>query len=178
LRPIHFAQPRREIVSTSKALKSAALISITAVATSILIQACGGGAVAQTASDADAIEGVWDSTITIKDCTTAAVLKTFKGAGMFHRGGTLSADNSMPPPTRGAAMGVWKRGTGSNYTANMWFMRFNADGTLAGTQKVQRTLALAADSNSLTGTLALQIIDTSGAVLQQGCGSETAVRVY
>ena len=165
-------------MSTSKSLKSAALIAITAATTSILIQACGGGAIAQTISDADVIEGVWDSTITIKDCTTNAATKTFKGAGMFHRGGTLSADNSMPPPSRGAAMGVWKRGTGSNYMANMWFMRFNADGTLAGTQKVQRALVLGADSNSLTGTLNLQIIDATGAVVQQGCGSETAVRVY
>ena len=165
-------------MSTSKALKSVALIAITAAATSILIQACGGGAVAQTASDADVIEGVWDSTITIKDCTSNAVMTTFKGAGTFHRGGTLSADNSMPPPSRGAAMGIWKRATGSNYTANLWFMRFNADGTLAGTQKVQRTLALGADSNSLTGTLTLQIINPAGTVVQQGCGSETAVRVY
>jgi hypothetical protein len=118
------------------------------------------------------------ATITIKDCTTDAVMKTFKGAGMFHRGGTLSADNSMPPPSRGAAMGIWKRGTGTNYTANMWFMRFNADGTLPGTQKVQRDLTLSADSNSLTGTLTLQIIDAAGAVVRQGCGTETAVRVY
>jgi hypothetical protein len=166
------------MMSTFKALKSAALVAVTAAASSILIQACGGGAIAQTVSDADAIEGVWDSTITIKDCTTSAVMTTFKGAGMFHRGGTLSADNSMPPPSRGAAMGTWKRGTGSNYTANLWFMRFNADGTLAGTQKVQRTLAVGADNNSLTGTLTLQIINAAGAVVQQGCGSETAVRVY
>lgn len=165
-------------MSTSKALKSVALIAITAAATSILIQACGDGAVAQTANDADVIEGVWDSTITIMNCTTNAVITTFKGGCTFHRGGTLSADNSMPPPSRGAAMGIWKRGTGSNYTANLWFMRFNPDGTLAGTQKVQRALALGADNNSLTGTLTLQIINAAGTVVQQGCGSETAVRVY
>jgi hypothetical protein len=37
---------------------------------------------------------------------------------------------------------------------------------------------LGADSNSLTGTLTLQIINPAGTVVQQGCGSETAVRVY
>jgi hypothetical protein len=165
-------------MTTSKALKSVALIAVTAAATSLLIQACGGGAVAQTATDADAIEGTWDSTITIKDCTSGAVLTTFKGAGVFHRGGTVSADNSMPPPTRGAAFGAWRHGAANNYTANLWFMRFNADGSLAGTQKVQRTLALGTDNNSLSGTLTLQIINTDGTILKQGCGSETAVRVY
>lgn len=165
-------------MSTSNALKSSALIAVTAAATSLLIQACGGGAVAQTATDTDVIEGAWDSTITIKDCTSGAVMNTFKGAGLFHRGGTISADNSMPPPSRGAAFGVWKRGATNNYTANLWFMRFNADGSLAGTQKVQRSLSLGTDNNSLTGTLTLQIINTAGIVVQQGCGSETAVRVY
>jgi hypothetical protein len=165
-------------MSTYGASKSAALITITAAATSILILAYGGGAVAQIASDADVIEGAWNSTITIKDCTSGAVLTSFKGAGLFHRGGTLSADNSNPPPSRGAAFGIWKHGAGANYTANLWFMRFNADGTLAGTQKVFRSLTLGADGNSLTGTLTLQIINPVGAVVQQGCGSETAVRVY
>jgi hypothetical protein len=151
---------------------------VTAAAVTLMVQACGGGAVAQSASDADVIEGVWDSTITIKDCTSGATLNTFKGAGMFHRGGTHSADNSAPPPTRGAAFGVWKRGTGSAYTANIAFMRFNADGTLAGSQKVQRSFTLAADNNNLEGTLTVQIINTAGTVVQQGCGSETGVRVY
>jgi hypothetical protein len=162
----------------SNALKSVALVAVTAAAVTLLVQACGGGAVAQTASDADVIEGVWDSTVTIKDCTTGATLNTFKGASLFHRGGTLSSDNSNPPPTRGAAFGVWKHGTGSTYTASLWFMRFNADGSLAGTQKVQRALAVAADNASLSGTLTLQIINPAGAVVQQGCGSETALRVY
>ncbi|MEO8922416.1 MAG: hypothetical protein ABI330_06245 [Caldimonas sp.] len=59
----------------------------------------------------------------------------------------------------------------------MWFYRFNADGTVAGTQKVERTLSLSTDRNTLTGPLTLQIIDPSGALIQQGCGSEVSARV-
>ena len=66
-------------MSTSTSLKSLALITLTATATTLLIQACGGGAVAQTASDADVIEGVWESVITVKDCTSSAVFTTFRG---------------------------------------------------------------------------------------------------
>lgn len=162
---------------SSPALKSVTLMAITAAATSLLIQACGGGAVAQSASDADAIEGAWDSSVTIKDCTSGAVLNSFKGASLFHRGGTLSGDNSMPPPTRGAAFGVWTHVTGSTYGANLWFTRFNADGTVAGTQKVQRSFTLAADGNGFSGTLTLQVLNPAGAVVAQGCGVEAATRV-
>ena len=163
-------------MTTSTSLTSVALIAITAAASSLLMQACGGGAMAQAASDADPIEGVWESTITVKDCVSSAVLATFKGIAVMHRGGTLSADNSQSIVTRGAAFGTWKRGTGNAYTANMVFMRFNPDTTLAGMQMVRRSFTLSVDGNSLTGTNAAQLIDTAGVVFRQACTSEVGTR--
>jgi hypothetical protein len=158
-------------------LKTTALVSVTAAATTLLIQACGGGAIAQSASDADSIEGLWDFTITRTDCTTGAALGTQKAMSLFHRGGTFSNDNSTPPATHGVALGGWSRGTGSNYTVKMVFMRFNADGTLAGTQKVERAMAMSADGSAITSAIAVRTLDTAGTVIQQGCGTETGVRM-
>ena len=84
-------------------LQSAALVTVAAAATTLLIQACGGNAEAQTAPDASPIEGVWESSITIKDCSSGAAVRTFKGESLFHRGGSLSADNSLPVPSRSSA---------------------------------------------------------------------------
>jgi len=162
-------------MTSTTSLKTVALIAVTAAASSLLMQACGGDALAQ-ASDADPVEGVWESALTVKDCTSGAVLATFKGQAVLHRGGTMSADNSQPTVTRGAAYGTWKRGTGNAYTSTLVFMRFNPDTTLAGTQKVVRSFTLAADGNSLTGTNTAQIINTAGVVVQQACVSETSVR--
>ena len=159
-------------------LKTVSLVALTAATTSLLIQACGGGAIAQTAAEADPIEGVWESSVTIKDCSTSAVLRTFKGVGLFHRGGSLTADNSLPRAAQGIALGNWRNNGGSSYTANFRFLRFNPDSSLAGSQKVQRSMTLAADGNNLTGTLTGQVIDLSGVVLQPICGSETAIRIY
>ena len=161
-----------------KSLKTYALVAASAAATTLLIQACGGGAVAQTTADADAIEGVWESSVTIKDCTSGAVLRTFKGVGLFHRGGSLTADNSLPRATQGIALGDWKRNAGQEYTANARFLRFNADGSLAGSQKLQRMLTLAADGNNFAGTIAAQVLDADGVLVQALCGSETAIRIY
>jgi hypothetical protein len=161
------------------ALKSVALITLTAAATIFLIQACGGSAEAQTASDvANAIEGVWEATVTIKDCTSGAVLRTFKGETVFHRGGTLNSDNSLPVPSRGAAFGVWKQDSTGNYTVKFRFLRFNPDGTLAGSQKVVRTIALSADGNSMTSTIAGQVLDTADVVVAPICGAEAGTRQY
>ncbi len=127
--------------------------------------------------EVDAVEGAWASSVTLKDCASGATITQFNGFSLFHRGGTLSADNSTPVPTRGAAMGIWRRGTTGAYSANMVFMRFNADGSVAGTQKVERTLTLAPDGNNLSGTLKVNGYAVNGDLLAQTCGSETAVRV-
>ena len=75
-------------MTSSNSLKTVALMTVTAAATSLLLQACGGGdALAQSASDADPVEGVWESTLTVKDCTSGAVLATFKGQSVLHRVG-------------------------------------------------------------------------------------------
>jgi hypothetical protein len=160
----------------NRSLKTMALVSVTAAATSLLIQACG-GAQAGSAPAPDQIQGTWSSEVTIKDCASGAILKQFGGTSLFHYGGTLSADNTMPVPSRGAAFGVWQAGSGGEYTADIWFYRFNADGTVAGTQKVERTLTLSADGNTLSGPLTLQVLDSSGAIVQQGCGTEVSKRV-
>jgi hypothetical protein len=160
-------------------LKTYTLVAMSAAATTLALQACGGDANAQSAAtDANPIEGAWESTVTIKDCTSGAVLTTFTGESLFHRGGTLTADNSTPVQTRGLGMGTWAQtGTGA-YTAQFHFLRFNIDGSLAGSQKVVRTITMAADAQSLTSTIAAQQLDVNGALLQPICGSETGTRVY
>lgn len=158
-------------------LKSIALMSATVAATTLLIQACGGGAVAQSI-DADAIEGIFESTVTNKDCPSGAVLgPPFKALFVFHRGGTVEIDTSSARSTRGNIYGLWKRGTGTAYTANVVHQRFNADGTYAGLNKIQRTMTLSADGTAFTSTLAVQVLDTTGAIVSQFCPTETGVRM-
>jgi hypothetical protein len=166
-------------MNQATSLKTVALVTLTAAATTFLIQACGGGAAAQaTAPDSNVIEGAWESTVTNKDCSSGAVLRTFTGESLFHRGGTLTADNSMSVPTRGLGIGVWTQDAANAYTARFHFLRFNADGTVAGSQDVVRTIALAVDGKSLTSTLAAQVLDPAGTVVQAICGSEVGKRLY
>lgn len=167
-------------MNTLLSTRNCALTLIPGLAAALLIQACGGGsdAMAQSASDADAIEGAWQSAVTIRDCTSGAVLRSFTGFTVLHRGGTASATNNLPPASNGPAYGSWKRGSApSNYTTTLRFFRFNPDGSFAGAQNLTRTLTLAADGRSLSGTLSSQVVDPAEVVLQTGCGTETATRV-
>ena len=160
-------------------LKSAALFFATTAATALIIQACGGqvNAVAQsTGETSDPLEGTWQASVTIRDCTTGAVLANFKGLTAFHRGGTTTADNNQPSATHGAALGTWKRNANTSYTASYRFFRYNPDGTPAGSQRLTRNITLGIDGNSLTGTISAQVLDNADTVLTSICGSESTVR--
>jgi hypothetical protein len=156
-----------------------ALAVVPAFLTTLLIQACGGSsdAIAQAAS-ADPIEGVWESAVTIRDCATGNAIRTFKGLGVLHRGGTATATNNQPTAVNGPALGTWTRtGTSPSYTLAFRFYRYNPDGTYAGAQRLVRTVTLAASGSAFTGTIAAQVLDPTDAVLQEVCGTETATRV-
>ena len=166
-------------MNTLKSLPTVALVTMTAVATSLLVQACGGGsAVAQTTENADAMEGVWESAVVLKDCGSGAVIDTLKVATIVHHGGGLTSDDSSPPTSRGAAFGQWRHGAGDTYTFKLRFMRFDTDGSLTGALSAQRNLTLGANGDSLSGTLAAQVLAVDGSVLQAICGTETGARVY
>lgn len=186
----------KKILLTTRHCAFALIPTLTAA---LLIQACGGGgdAVAQMAygaaagedarssaqgryhrHDADALEGAWQSTVSVRNCASGAELRSFNGLSLFHRGGTASATNNQPPGATSPAYGTWKRGSAdSSYTVALRLFRFNADGSFAGAQNLTRTFTLAADGKSLAGTLAVQVLDPMENILQTTCGVETATRV-
>jgi methionine-rich copper-binding protein CopC len=161
--------------------KSATLLTLASMATAVVIQACGhddGQAVAQTApvpAAPDPIEGTFQSEVTIKDCTTGATVTGFRGYTAFHQGGTATADNNMPPPTKGVAVGVWKRTATGSYTVNLRFARVLASGAV-GQQRFTRAITLAPDGNTLTSTISAQVLDPADNVVQTICGVETGAR--
>ncbi|KAB2903869.1 MAG: hypothetical protein F9K35_02805 [Burkholderiaceae bacterium] len=168
-------------MNTSKALNSFTLVSVSVAATMLILQACGGGDgnayAAGEPSAPDPIVGVWESTATIQSCSSGAVVSSFKGLAMFNAGGTASFGNSRPPSSQGATFGTWKHEADGRYSVTLVLMRFNPDGTFAGTQKAKAARTLSADGNSYTGTVTGQVIDAEGAVVSTYCATDTGSRV-
>lgn len=162
---------------------SPALVGAKAAAAVLLFQACvGGAAMAQSANSSRAIEGIWDTTVTARDCASGAPLgPPFKALIVFRRGGTFDVDNTpggaQARALRGNIYGIWKRGAGTTYTANAVHHRYNPDGSYGGNNLIQRSLTLAADANSFTSTLAVQILDLNGTVVSEVCPTEVGVRM-
>jgi hypothetical protein len=159
--------------------KSAALFLLSSGTMALLMQACGGGgnAHAQAATPPDPIEGFWQSSVSLRDCTSGAALGGFRGLSLFNSGGTASADNNQPSATKGPAMGTWKKTTNGTYTVELRFWRYGPDGTPTGQQRLTRTITVAADGKSLTSTITTQALDASDNVVLTACGTETGARV-
>jgi hypothetical protein len=160
-------------------LKSVALFTLSSTVMALMMQACGGSgdARAQATNPPDPIEGFWQSSVTLKDCTSGATIGGFRGLTVFHQGGTAGADNNQPSATKGPAMGTWKKAANGSYTVQLRFWRYAADGTPAGQQRVTRTITLAADGQTLTSTITSQAFDGADNLLQTACGAETGVRI-
>jgi hypothetical protein len=125
----------------------------------------------------EGIEGAWESSVTLQDCRSGAVLRTFKGLTVLHRGGTASATNNLPPTSGSPAYGTWKRASiAGSFDISLRFFRFNPDGSWAGAQNLRRRVTQL-DGNTLSGTVSAQVLDSAGNILQSVCGSEAATRV-
>lgn len=159
--------------------KSAALFALSSLSMALLMQACGGSddAYAQAAATADPIEGFWQSSVSLQDCSSGASLGGFRGLTIFAPGGTASADNNQPPLTKGIALGTWRMTGESRYVAELRFWRYQADGTPAGQQRLTRTLTLAPDGRTLTAAISSVSLDTADNTVRTVCGTETGARV-
>ena len=159
--------------------KSVALFTLSSGVMALMMQACGGGgdAHAQAATPIDPIVGLWQSSVSLNNCSGVAV-GGFRGLTTLQQGGTALADNNQPSATKGPAMGTWKAGaTAGSYVVSLRFWRYLADGTPAGQQRLTRTITLSADGQSLTSTITTQALDNADNVVQSACGTETAARI-
>lgn len=123
-----------------------------------------------------AIEGVWDSTVTLRSCQNPAiVIANFRALNQFNRHGSLVATSQVAPPP---SLGHWEWLGGRSFRATFRFQRFGAGGVFEGTTQVIREIQLAADGNSFTGVVATELYDLSDTLFARGCGAEAARRVY
>ena len=142
------------------------------------------GTLATTATEAQTsryqgnkIEGVWESDVTVQDCSTGTVFATFRGLGLFIRGGALEQTNNMSPTLGKVALGQWQYLGGAHYTAHFQFYRFDSTGVWLGTQKVTRDIQLDPGGASFTAVIATTTLDVNDNVIATGCGVESATRV-
>jgi hypothetical protein len=129
-----------------------------------------------TGKGARALEGTWNTVVTLRDCTTQAPLGTFRAMDMFIQGGSLVDTNAAPPTTRGPGFGSWSYVGEQQFTATLRFFIYNPDGTFAGVRRVAQEITMAEDNNTWESTVANIIYNPAGTPVATGCATAVASR--
>jgi hypothetical protein len=132
---------------------------------------------ARTAS----LNGVWQTTITLVNCSTgSAVAPAFTSLLTFAGDGTESEATNNPvlqPGQRSTAYGVWRRTGASTFHMDTFaLILFSTSGPppiKAGSQQIHQDIVLA--GNSWTSHATIQFFDTTGAPVSSGCATASAM---
>ena len=120
------------------------------------------------------LEGTWLTTVTLVNCDTGQSTGTkFDGILSFHKGGTMSGTSTIAP----SVFGVWTRGKGwGDYSFAFTNLRYNSSGIHVGRQAVRQTVQLSESGNEFTSTGTVQMFDTNGNQVGQGCANSIGTR--
>ena len=166
---------------TSRNLKRFAAFGGTAalVLAGMLFLGSGSSAMAQSedARSPNGLEGTWRVQVTVRDCQTGAVLRTFPALFAFAKGGTVTNTTAgQSPALFTPGFGVWRHTQGRTYTAVLEAFVFSPDGVWIQTNRFTRSIELDGDADEFTDSINLEIFDTSGNLITTGCGTSVATR--
>jgi hypothetical protein len=128
-------------------------------------------------AQARAIEGVWESTVTARDCQTQTPLFSFLSMDSYIRGGSLVIVNDSEPSQRATGLGVWRHAGGPTFTSAFQFFTYGPDGTPSGRLRSSSRIKLSADGNSFRSSDTVEVSDLNGTVILRGCVSQDAIRL-
>ena len=123
------------------------------------------------------LEGTWRVQVTVSDCETGAVLRTFPALFAFAKGGTVTNTTAGQfPALFTPGFGVWRHTEGRTYAAVSEAFVFSPAGAWIQTNRFTRSIELDRDADEFTDTIKLEIFDTSGNLIVTGCGTSVATR--
>ena len=127
---------------------------------------------------ATAIQGVWEPTVTIRDCASGAVLVSFLSMDTYISDGSYVGVGAPEPHTPG--FGRWQYVSGREFSARYQFFTYDPGGIPNGRLRVSARITLAPDGTSFTATDRAETLDLDGNPTFPFvvCGTRKAKRLY
>jgi hypothetical protein len=124
------------------------------------------------------LQGAWRLQLTVLDCQTQQVQRTFPALATFAKGGTLTLTTAGQSPAQSTTgLGVWRRTGDHSYSAVSESFVFSPAGVWIQTHRLTRAIDVDVDGDEFTDTVALEILDTSGNVVATGgCATSVGTR--
>jgi hypothetical protein len=175
-----FKTKRRTPLTSRNVKRFAASHGAALVLAGLLVLGSGLTATAQSvnAESPNGLAGTWRVQLTILDCQTGQVLRTFPALFAFATGGTLSVTTAgQVPGLNTTGLGIWRHTKGHSYSAESEAFVFSTAGAWTSTSRLTRAIEVSNDGNEFTDIVALQIFDTNGNQIVAGCGTSVGSRM-
>ena len=118
------------------------------------------------------LEGTWFTQVSVRNCQTGAVLRTFPALNTFAPGGTLiDTTTAVSPALRSPGHGSWEKTAGHSYRAVSVAFLFDVAGNWTGIQRLTQRIEV--QNNAFTSTATNEILDVNGNVIASGCATAT-----
>ena len=124
-----------------------------------------------------ALEGVWETVVTARDCQTQTPLFTFLSMVSYIRGGSLVLEAASEPSQRATGLGVWRHVGGRNFTSAFQFFTYAPDGTPSGRLRSSTRIRMSADGKSFSSSDTVEVSDLNGTVILEGCVTQKGIRL-
>jgi hypothetical protein len=168
---------RRKKMRNSKAVYGINLVPVFALAVMLLLPLGLGAQEGNSESPAGRLEGMWRVQLTVKDCVTGAVQRTFPALFAFAKGGILTYTTAgQPPAVATPGYGIWGHTGGHSYSAVTEAFIFNPVGSWIQTHRLTREITLNKGADEFTDKTQLEIFDTSGNFIAAGCATSVGMR--
>jgi hypothetical protein len=153
------------------------LVPVFALAVMLLLPLGLGAQQGNSESQAGRLEGMWRLQITVRDCVTGAVQRTFPALFAFSKGGILTAITAgLPSASTTPDYGVWRHTGSQNYSAVSDSFLFNPAGVWIQTHRLTRAIELDRGGDNFTDSIKLEIFDPNDNLIAMGCGTSVARR--
>lgn len=122
-------------------------------------------------------EGTWDVQVTVRDCQTLVIVRTFPAIATFMSGGTmLISEAGTEPKLKSPSQGVLSHGEGNSNRFKTKAFTFNASGAFTGWMIVSNEAKLNHSAHGFESVGVARVYTPNGSLIITGCSTVVATR--
>jgi hypothetical protein len=123
------------------------------------------------------LEGTWNARVSLTNCQTGTVIRSFDSIGIFMSGGTmLDSTSGVPQALKTPGHGVWRHIEGNTYRFSFKSFGFDPAGNFTGWTIIRHEAVLDFRGNEYSSAGTAEFYAPNGTLVGTGCSTTTATR--
>jgi hypothetical protein len=124
------------------------------------------------------LDGAWNVRVSIINCQTGGVIRTFDSVTQFMKGGTLvDSTSGVAQALKTPGEGIWEHTSDSSYRFKFKSFTFDTANNYTGYTVIQHDATLDSTGDAYESSGTVEVYAPNGTLVATGCASTTATRM-